>query len=51
MLLLGAAAAFAAELRGLHPIVLIVAATLIGRFRRLSASPERTGCEPSDRGP
>src|SRR6266550_1670379 len=30
MLLLGAAAVFAAELRGLHPIVLIVAATLIG---------------------
>src|SRR6266481_5030900 len=30
MLLLGAAAVFAAEMRGLHPIVLIVAATLIG---------------------
>jgi chromate transporter len=30
MLLLGAAAVFAAALRGLHPIMLLVAATLIG---------------------
>jgi chromate transport protein ChrA len=30
ILLLGAAAVFAAELRGVHPIMLIVAATVIG---------------------
>jgi hypothetical protein len=29
-LLLGAAAVFAANIRGLHPIMLILAATLIG---------------------